>query len=112
MKSVFSICLALLTSSHLLATTTHVEYLTPPIISESSIDQKIACTRPMREGKFNISAEQKEGKVILHCYGHGGSGCTTSWGSVYKAIDLFEEQFKDHTNKPIHVIGGGIIGLT
>jgi hypothetical protein len=66
----------------------------------------------MREGKFNISAEQKEGKVIVHCYGHGGSGCTTSWGSVNKAIELFEEQFESNTDSPIHIIGGGIIGLT
>jgi|GEM_PF-1516541 D-amino-acid oxidase len=90
-----------------------VEYLTPPIITGKTIDQKIACTRPMREGRFNISAEQKEGKVLVHCYGHGGSGCTTSWGSVFKAIELYEAKTAFQSVKePIRVIGCGIIGLT
>lgn len=90
-----------------------VEYLTPPILNTGTIDQKISCTRPMREGKFNISTENKDGKVLVHCYGHGGSGCTTSWGSVFKAIDLFEQENPNFDKKsPIRVIGCGIIGLT
>lgn len=101
-----------LIGTNLLARTATVEHLTPPVISEFSIDQKIACTRPMREGKFNISAEKKEGKVLVHCYGHGGSGCTTNWGSVFRAIELFEEQFPKETKQPIRVVGVGIIGLT
>jgi D-amino-acid oxidase len=87
-----------------------IEHLVPPIISAATIDQSIACTRPMRTGKFNISAEHKENKIIMHCYGHGGSGCTTSWGSVEKAIELYEQQALPKA--PIRVLGGGIIGLT
>lgn len=89
-----------------------VEKLTPPIITDASIDQKLVCTRPMREGKFNISTERKEEKIVVHCYGHGGSGCTTSWGSVFKAIELYEEQFGSELKQPIRVVGCGIIGLT
>lgn len=109
-QTLASACLGLIIAANLLAD--RVEYLTPPVIATETIDQKLSCTRPMREGKFNISAEQKDGKVLVHCYGHGGSGCTTSWGSVYKAIDLFETQFSEHTSQPIRVIGCGIIGLT
>ncbi len=89
-----------------------IEKLAPPVLTQNSIDEKIACTRPMREGKFNISAEEKDGKVIVHCVGHGGSGCTTLWGSVAKSISLFETQFADKVHEPIHVVGTGIIGLT
>jgi hypothetical protein len=66
----------------------------------------------MREGKFNISTEEKDGKVLVHCVGHGGSGCTTLWGSVAKAISLYETQYKNKLDTPVHVIGTGIIGLT
>lgn len=89
-----------------------VEHLSPPIINDSTIDQHIACTRPMREGKFNISAEEKNGKILVHCYGHGGSGCTTSFGSVKRAIELFEERLGDRPKTPIRVIGKGYIGMT
>jgi|SRR5579862_267728 len=102
--------ISLLFSSSLCAAT--VEVLAPPILTEATINQKISCTRPMREGKFNISAEKNDEKVIVHCYGHGGSGCTTSFGSVQRAIELFEEQFPESRKAPVRVIGGGIIGLT
>src|SRR6185295_7144691 len=89
-----------------------VERLSPPLIDDSTIDEKIACTRPMREGEFNISGELKNDKILIHCYGHGGSGCTTSFGSVRKAIDLYEKNFTAHRKPPIRVIGAGIIGMT
>jgi hypothetical protein len=65
----------------------------------------------MREGKFNISYEKKEGKTIIHCYGHGGSGWTTLFGSVNKAIGLFIEHQSDK-RIPIRIIGSGCMGLT
>jgi D-amino-acid oxidase len=89
-----------------------VELLTPPILQEISIDQKFACTRPMREGKFNISTEEVNGKRIVHCYGHGGSGCTTLFGSVERSIELYEKEFGKRPKAPIRVVGSGIIGLT
>jgi D-amino-acid oxidase len=104
------ICLSLFLTASLCAD--RVEVLTPPRIEEASIDQRIACTRPMREGKFNISSEEKDGKILVHCYGHGGSGCTTVFGSVERAIELYEAQLGDRPSSPIRVIGGGIIGLT
>ncbi len=107
---VISISFSLLFSASLCAQT--IEFLEPPVLAEGTFDEKIACTRPMREGKFNISAEEKDEKAIVHCYGHGGSGCTTSFGSVRRAIELFQEKFPDRQTAPIRIIGGGIIGLT
>ena len=110
MKFALPACLTLLTVVSLFAE--KIELLSPPIISEETIYQKVVCTRPMREGKFNISAEDKDDKLLVHCYGHGGSGCTTSFGSVSRAIELFEQQLGDRPKQPIRVIGCGIIGMT
>lgn len=85
--------------------------LVPPRISRETILEKIVCTRPMREGKFNISLEQRGNKTIVNCYGHGGSGWTTLFGSVNKAIELFEKTYPNKAN-PIRVIGSGCMGLT
>jgi hypothetical protein len=85
--------------------------LTPPILNEKTISQQIACTRPMREGRFNISHEQVGSKQVIHCYGHGGSGWTTLFGSVGKAIALFEQSHPD-ASQPIRIVGSGCMGLT
>lgn len=98
-------------SFSLMANTPSVVKLTPPKLTSGTISEQIYCTRPMREGKFNIALEQIDDKTIVHCYGHGGSGWTTLFGSVNKAIKLFEETRPDK-NKPIHIIGSGCMGLT
>jgi hypothetical protein len=85
--------------------------LTPPQISNETILEKIVCTRPMREGKFNISLEQGASKTVVNCYGHGGSGWTTLFGSVNRAIELFQKANPNKTT-PIRIIGSGCMGLT
>lgn len=108
-KNVFFLLFLALTFN--LHAQTRVVKLIPPKIDESTISERIVCTRPMRDGKFNISLENDSGKTIVNCYGHGGSGWTTLFGSVYKAIDLYENT---HPNKktPIQIIGAGCMGLT
>lgn len=81
--------------------------LTPPTLNPQTVLKKIAGTRPMRDKSFNISSEIKGSKKVIHCYGHGGSGWTTLFGSVQEALNLLES-----TQKPIRVIGAGCIGLT
>ncbi len=85
--------------------------LEPPQLSVETLSEKTACTRPMRAGKFNISVEKHAGKTIVNCYGHGGSGWTTLFGSVGKAIELFKTT-NTHPDTPIRVIGSGCMGLT
>ena len=106
-----SVLAMLLCSFALQANEPQIVKLTPPQISSETILEEIVCTRPMREGKFNISLEQDASKTIVNCYGHGGSGWTTLFGSVNKAIELFQ---KTHPNKttPIRIIGSGCMGLT
>ena len=77
------------------------------------IDQKVVCLRPMRKGLPNISAENVGEQVRVHLYGHGGSGWTLLWGSVDRAMALFEEKAKEHKlneHVPITVIGAGCMG--
>lgn len=113
MKMIFPVTLAfLLLSSFTFTAEPRIVRLTPPKISPETISEKITCDRPKREdGKFKISSEVINGKTIVHCYGHGGAGWTTLFGSVEMAIDLL----KSHTfekGTPIRVIGAGCMGLT
>lgn len=84
--------------------------LTPPKITPETIESKIVCFRPKRNGGFNISVEKSPSKIIVHCYGHGGWGWTTLFGSVEHAIKLFQECNCDKSI-PIRVVGSGCIGL-
>jgi glycine/D-amino acid oxidase-like deaminating enzyme len=66
------------------------------------------CTRPFRAQGPRLDVEQIGQKVIVHNYGHGGSGWSLSWGSsgiaVQKALAVGE--------RDIAVIGCGALGLT
>lgn len=83
--------------------------LNPPIITPETI-LPIACVRPKRRNGFNISVMPHANQMIVHCYGHGGSGWTMLFGSVQRAITLFE---LTHPNKkdPIRIVGAGCMGL-
>ncbi len=93
----------------------NIVQLVPPILNQYTILKKIDCVRPMRKGVFNISTTAYEHKgnvkTILNCYGHGGAGWTTIFGSVDAAIRLFEQLPKETTKKPIRVVGAGCMGL-
>lgn len=84
--------------------------LVPPRLDKGALAEKIVCTRPMREGRFQIGVEQLGSKTIVHCYGHGGSGATTLFGSVEHAIALYKQN--GDQKAPIRVIGTGMMGLT
>lgn len=88
-----------------------IVHLKAPIISEKTILKYMTCTRPKRQDGVNISIEQIGQKQVVHCYGHGGFGWSTLFGSINQAIALFESHAQD-LNKPICVIGSGCMGLT
>ncbi|HKD48479.1 MAG TPA: FAD-dependent oxidoreductase [Rhizomicrobium sp.] len=66
------------------------------------------CLRPFRAQGPRIEAEQIGDTLVVHNYGHGGSGWSLSWGSANLAIQ------KALVNSPtqVAVIGCGAIGLT
>jgi D-amino-acid oxidase len=66
------------------------------------------CLRPFRAAGPRLDMERVGDKIVVHNYGHGGSGWSLSWGSstiaVEKAMALGEREAA--------VIGCGALGLT
>ncbi|MBN8831034.1 MAG: FAD-dependent oxidoreductase [Sphingomonadales bacterium] len=77
------------------------------VTPDQLIDVK-CCIRPLRAAGPNLGTETIGDRLIVHNYGHGGSGWSLSWGSadvaVGKAMSVLPGE--------IAVIGCGIIGLT
>ena len=82
--------------------------LAPLRAGTDRITQITVCTRPFRAQGPRLEVEQIGRKIIVHNYGHGGSGWSLSWGSsgiaVEKAVATGE--------RDIAVIGCGALGLT
>jgi hypothetical protein len=82
--------------------------LTPVRASTDRITRITVCTRPFRAQGPRLDTEKVGSKLIVHNYGHGGSGWSLSWGSssiaVRKAMATGERE--------IAVIGCGALGLT
>jgi FAD dependent oxidoreductase len=66
------------------------------------------CLRPFRTKGPNLEVEQIGDAMVVHNYGHGGSGWSLSWGSA----DMAVQKAMSRSPKQIAVIGCGIIGLT
>jgi glycine/D-amino acid oxidase-like deaminating enzyme len=68
------------------------------------------CLRPFRAAGPRLDVERLGDKVVVHNYGHGGSGWSLSWGSadvvVRKALEAANGR------KELAVIGCGALGLT
>ena len=68
------------------------------------------CLRPFRAKGPRIEAERVNDKLIVHNYGHGGSGWSLSWGCadivVRKALEAGDGL------REIAVVGCGALGLT
>ena len=82
--------------------------LAPVRASPDRIFDVTVCLRPFRAEGPRLDAEQVGDKLVVHNYGHGGSGWSLSWGSATVALE------KAMTASPaeIAVIGCGAIGLT
>jgi len=65
------------------------------------------CLRPFRATGPRIETEQVGRKLVVHNYGHGGSGWSLSWGSAEIAIGKAMETGA----KDIAVIGAGALGI-
>src|SRR5580698_563893 len=66
------------------------------------------CIRPFRTKGPNLDVEQIGDAMVVHNYGHGGSGWSLSWGSADMAVG----KALSGSPKEIAVVGSGIIGLT
>ena len=66
------------------------------------------CIRPFRRQGPRLDVEQIGDTMVVHNYGHGGSGWSLSWGSANMAV----QKAMSVSPKEIAVLGCGIIGLT
>jgi D-amino-acid oxidase len=68
------------------------------------------CLRPFRPAGPRLDVERVGDRVVIHNYGHGGSGWSLSWGSadvvVRKALEAA------NGSKDLAVVGCGALGLT
>jgi D-amino-acid oxidase len=68
------------------------------------------CLRPFRAAGPRRDVEKVGDKVVVHNYGHGGSGWSLSWGSAVVAVQ--SAMTAAQGSQDIAVIGAGAIGLT
>lgn len=64
--------------------------------------------RPYRPSGFVLDAERLDDKLLIHNFGHGGSGMSLSWGTGHMAAELALER----PERRAAVIGCGVVGLT
>ncbi|PZQ60986.1 MAG: D-amino-acid oxidase [Phenylobacterium zucineum] len=82
--------------------------LAPVKASPERIFHISVCLRPFRAAGPRMDAETVGDKLVVHNYGHGGSGWSLSWGAAAAAVKTaFADGVKD-----VAVIGCGAMGLT
>ena len=82
--------------------------LSPLRASVDRITRITVCTRPFRAQGPRLDVEKVGAKVVVHNYGHGGSGWSLSWGSgAIATANAMATGERD-----IAVIGCGALGLT
>ena len=87
--------------------------LAPIRAHEDRLFRITVCLRPFRATGPRIEAERIGDQLIVHNYGHGGSGWSLSWGSGAVALDLITQATgASLANRDIAVIGCGALGLT
>jgi D-amino-acid oxidase len=66
------------------------------------------CLRPFRAAGPRLDVERVGDTLVVHNYGHGGSGWSLSWGSGAVAV----RKAMASSPREIAVIGCGVLGLT
>lgn len=87
----------------------------PPLAPIRAEDDRLCritvCLRPFRAVGPRIEAERLGDKLVVHNYGHGGSGWSLSWGSGTVAVGLALAG-RDPSQTDVAVVGCGALGLT
>lgn len=83
-------------------------HLAPVNISYDRIIRTTIGLRPHRPSGFMLRADKLDGKLLIHNFGHGGSGMSLSWGTASMATDLA----LPHAERKAAVLGSGVVGLT
>ena len=82
--------------------------LAPVNISYDRIIRTTIGLRPHRPSGFMLRGDTLDNKLLIHNFGHGGSGMSLSWGTASMATDLA----MPHAERKAAVCGSGVVGLT
>lgn len=82
--------------------------LAPFRLHADRISKITVCLRPFRAAGPRLDAEAVGDKLVVHNYGHGGSGWSLSWGSA----DIAVRKALAGGERDIAVIGCGALGIT
>jgi len=85
-----------------------VIHLAPIRASLDRLFDITVCLRPFRAQGPRLDTEEVGRKLVVHNYGHGGSGWSLSWGSAHVVV----AKAMQASPKEIAVIGCGALGLT
>lgn len=77
-------------------------------VSADRVIRTVVGLRPFRPSGFVVRTEKLDSKLVIHNYGHGGSGITLSWGTAQLAVELAAAS----EARDCAVIGCGVIGLS
>jgi D-amino-acid oxidase len=84
----------------------------PPLVPIRARTDRIfdiaVCLRPFRPAGPRVDTERLGDILVVHNYGHGGSGWSLSWGSSARAVRLAMQASPGE----VAVIGCGVLGLT
>jgi D-amino-acid oxidase len=83
-------------------------FLAPLRASADRIFDITVCLRPFRAAGPRLDTERIRDTLVVHNYGHGGSGWSLSWGSSTLAVNKALTALPDR----VAVIGCGVMGLT
>jgi len=85
-----------------------VRFLAPLRARADRIFDITVCLRPFRAAGPRLDTERIRDTLVVHNYGHGGSGWSLSWGSSTIAVGKALTQSPDR----VAVVGCGVLGLT
>ena len=84
----------------------------PPLVPIRARTDRIfdiaVCLRPFRPAGPRVDTERLGDTLVVHNYGHGGSGWSLSWGSSARAVRMAMQA----SPREVAVIGCGALGLT
>jgi glycine/D-amino acid oxidase-like deaminating enzyme len=76
-------------------------------VAPERVIRTVAGLRPYRPSGFVVKSEKRDGKVVVHNYGHGGAGVSLSWGTAELAV----EEAAPSGARRYAVLGCGAVGL-
>jgi len=87
-----------------------VIHLKVPDLNKEKIIGYSTGLRPYRKSGIRLETERIGDTLLIHDYGHGGTGISLSWGCAKEAVNMMEKSGK--TDKSVSILGAGVIGLT